>query len=74
MPNATHGQQKFFGRIGVIVIVLAALVVATTATDALVLLGGLAVAYGVPMWPALIAVCRCPGRPAPVSSSGRSSG
>lgn len=60
MPNATHGQQKFFGRLGVIVIVLAALVVATTATDALVLLGGLAVAYGFQMWPALIAVCWWP--------------
>ncbi|MEA3409916.1 MAG: sodium:solute symporter family protein [Pseudomonadota bacterium] len=60
MPNATHGQQKFWGRIGVVVIVLAALVVATTATDALVLLGGLAVAYGFQMWPALIAVCWWP--------------
>ncbi|MEN8131110.1 MAG: sodium:solute symporter family protein [Pseudomonadota bacterium] len=60
MPNATHTQQKLFGRIGVIIIVLAALVVATTATDALVLLGGLAVAYGFQMWPALIAVCWWP--------------
>jgi len=34
--------------------------VATTATDALVLMGGLAVAYGVQMWPALIAVCWWP--------------
>jgi len=39
---------------------MAALVVATTATDALVLLGGLAVAYGFQMWPALIAVCWWP--------------
>ena len=60
MPNATHGQQKFFGRVGVVVIVLSALLVATTATDALVLLGGLAVAYGFQMWPALIAVCWWP--------------
>ncbi len=60
MPNATHGQQKFFGRIGVVIIVLSALVVATTATDALVLLGGLAVAYGFQMWPALIAICWWP--------------
>jgi len=44
----------------VIVIVLAALVVATTSKDALVLLGGLAVAYGFQMWPALIAVCWWP--------------
>ncbi|OUD15418.1 sodium:solute symporter family protein [Thioflexithrix psekupsensis] len=60
MPNATHAQQKFWGRIGVVVIVLAALVVATTATDALVLLGGLAVAYGFQMFPALIAICFWP--------------
>ncbi|MDM8565479.1 sodium:solute symporter [Candidatus Halobeggiatoa sp. HSG11] len=60
MPNATHSQQKFFGRVGVVIIVLSALLVATTATDALVLLGGLAVAYGFQMWPALIAVCWWP--------------
>ncbi len=60
IPNAGHGLQKLFGRIGVGVIVLLALVVATTSTDALVLLGGLAVAYGFQMWPALIAVCYCP--------------
>ncbi len=60
IPNASHIQQKLWGRIGVLVIVLAALVVATTATDALVLLGGLAVAYGFQMWPALIAICWWP--------------
>ena len=60
MPDATHGQQKFWGRVGVIVIVVAALLVATYTTDALVLLGGLAVAYGFQMWPALIAVCWWP--------------
>ncbi|WP_455206676.1 sodium:solute symporter family protein [Kaarinaea lacus] len=60
MPNATHSQQKLAGRIGVVLIVVAALVVATHATDALVLLGGLAVAYGFQMWPALIAVCWWP--------------
>jgi len=60
MPNASHRQQKLFGRIGVVIIVALALVVATTATDALVLLGGLAVAFGFQMWPALIAVCWWP--------------
>jgi hypothetical protein len=60
MPNATDGQQKFWGRVMVLCVVGAALVVATTATDALVLLGGLAVAYGFQMWPALIAVCWWP--------------
>ncbi|MEM7025072.1 MAG: sodium:solute symporter family protein, partial [Pseudomonadota bacterium] len=60
MPNVGHGLQKLFGRIGVGIIVLLALLVATTSTDALVLLGGLAVAYGFQMWPALIAVCYWP--------------
>ncbi len=60
MPNIGHAQQKLFGRIGVAVIVLAALVVATTSSDALVLLGGLAVAFGFQMWPPLLAVCYFP--------------
>ena len=60
MPNVSHAQQKLFGRLGVLVIVLAALTVATTTTDALVLLGGLAVAYGFQMWPSLMAVCWFP--------------
>nr|VFK62917.1 MAG: Na+/proline symporter [Candidatus Kentron sp. UNK]VFK70661.1 MAG: Na+/proline symporter [Candidatus Kentron sp. UNK] len=60
MPAANHSQQKLFGRIGVIIIVVLALIIAQTATDALVLLGGLAVAFGFQMWPALIAVCWWP--------------
>ncbi len=60
LPNATDSQQKLFGRLGVAVIVFFALLVAATATDALVLLGGLAVAYGFQMWPALIAICYWP--------------
>ena len=59
-PGAGHATQKLFGRLGVVVIVLAALFVATHATDALVLLGGLAVAFGFQMWPALIGVCWWP--------------
>ena len=59
-PGATHQTQKLFGRIGVGIIVFAALMVATTSKDALVLLGGLAVAYGFQMWPALIAICYWP--------------
>ncbi len=59
-PNAGHKEQKMFGRIGVGIIVLAALMVATHATDALVLLGGLAVAYGFQMWPSLMSVCWFP--------------
>ena len=60
MPNASHTVQKILGRAGVGVIVLAALLVATTSKDALVLLGGLAVAYGFQMWPSLIAICWWP--------------
>lgn len=60
MPDASHATQKLCGRIGVGIIVLAALVVASTSKDALVLLGGLAVAFGFQMWPALIAVCYVP--------------
>ena len=55
-PTASHQTQKLFGRIGVGFIVLAALVVATFSRDALVLLGGLAVAFGFQMWPSLAAV------------------
>ena len=59
-PNASHATQKLFGRIGVVVICGLALVVASTSKDALVLLGGLAVAYGFQMWPALIGICWWP--------------
>ena len=59
-PTASHGTQKLFGRMGVLVIVLAALVVASTSADALVLLGGLAVAFGFQMWPSLAAICWFP--------------
>ena len=55
-PTADHGTQKLFGRVGVAFIVLAALLVATYSRDALVLLGGLAVAFGFQMWPSLAAV------------------
>ena len=59
-PTASHDEQKFWGRIGVCFIVIAALLVATFSRDALVLLGGLAVAFGFQMWPALTAVCWAP--------------
>lgn len=60
MPQANDRQQKFWGRTMTLLVVLAALGVATTDEQALVLLGGLAVAYGFQMWPALIAVCWWP--------------
>ena len=59
-PTATHTTQKLFGRLGVAFIVIAALVVATVSADALVLLGGLAVAFGFQMWPSLAAVVYIP--------------
>lgn len=60
LPHAGHETQKLIGRIGIAVIVLLALLVATTQNDALVLLGSLAVAYGFQIWPALIAICFWP--------------
>ena len=55
-PTASHEQQKLWGRIGVAFIVVSALLVATFSRDALVLLGGLAVAFGFQMWPSLASV------------------
>lgn len=52
-----HTTQKLIGRISVLVVVGLALLIAIYTTSALVILGGLAVAYGFQMWPALIAVC-----------------
>jgi len=59
-PTASHTTQKLFGRLGVAFIILAALTVATISTDAIVLLGGFAVAFGFQMWPSLAAVCWFP--------------
>lgn len=53
-PNASEDRQKFVGRIFVVVVALSALIVAAKSTDALVMLGGLAVAYGFQMYPALM--------------------
>ncbi len=59
-PTASHATQKLFGRLGVAFIVVSALLVATFSADALVLLGGLAVAFGFQMWPSLASVCWFP--------------
>ncbi len=59
-PGATHTTQKLFGRLGVTLIVILALIVAIYSRDALVLLGGLAVAFGFQMFVPLIAICYCP--------------
>ncbi len=60
IPDASDATQKFWGRLFVGLIVMAALLVATISTDKIVLLGGLAVAFGFQMWPALIAICFVP--------------
>jgi Na+/proline symporter len=60
MPNASEPTQKFVGRVATTLVVLLALIVATTATDTLIVLGGLAISYGFQMVPALLAVCYWP--------------
>jgi hypothetical protein len=60
MPAADDRTQIFAGRMIVVAVVFLALIIASVASDALVLLAGLAVAYGLQMWPALIAVCYWP--------------
>lgn len=56
-PQAGHSIQKFVARVCVLLILLAALFVALINKDTLVLLGGMAVAFGLQMWPALLGVC-----------------
>lgn len=60
MPNADDNLQKFVGRLSTMGIVMLALLVATTAMDALAFIGVLAISYGLQMWPALIAICYWP--------------
>ena len=57
--EVTEDTQKFIGRLFVVVVAVAALVVAIVSTDALVMLGGLAVAYGFQMYPALFGTLYC---------------
>jgi hypothetical protein len=59
-PRATAAQQKFCGRLATLALCLAALLVATLSTDALVMLGGLAVSYGAMMWVPLAATLYVP--------------
>lgn len=58
--NASDKKQKFFGRLFVIIVAAAALIVAAKSTQAIVMLGGLAVAYGFQMYPALLGLCYFP--------------
>ena len=56
-PDATDKAQKFTGRMFVVLVTVAALVVAANSSQAIVMLGGLAVAYGFQMYPSLIGIC-----------------
>ncbi len=56
-PTASDRSQKVIGRIFVFIVAGAALIVAANSTQAIVMLGGLAVAYGFQMYPALIGIC-----------------
>ena len=56
-PGASDQTQKTTGRLFVVVVAGAALVVAANSSQAIVMLGGLAVAYGFQMYPALIGIC-----------------
>jgi len=58
--DASNAIQKLVGRICVIVITATSFLFATSSTDALVLVGGLAVAYSLQLWPALIGICWWP--------------
>ena len=58
-PDASESSQKMVGRIFVVIVAFSALVVAIVSTDALVMIGGLAVAYGFQMYPALIGNLYC---------------
>ena len=56
-PDASDNRQKNIGRIFVVLVAGAALIVAANSSQAIVMLGGLAVAYGFQMYPALIGIC-----------------
>jgi Na+/proline symporter len=56
-PNASDKTQKLSGRVFVVIVTGAALIVAANSSQAIVMLGGLAVAYGFQMYPALIGIC-----------------
>ena len=56
-PTASDHLQKLSGRIFVFIVAGMALIVAANSTQAIVMLGGLAVAYGFQMYPALIGIC-----------------
>jgi SSS family solute:Na+ symporter len=58
--GADDRAQKFFGRVGVGLIFLVALLMATYLPTAQVELGALALAFGFQLWPSLAAICWLP--------------
>jgi len=58
--NLSDNRQIFWARVSTIVITLFSLWIAIHATDVIVYLGGLAVAFGLQMAPALIGICWFP--------------
>lgn len=58
--NLSDNRQVFWARVSTIVITLLSLWIAIHATDTIVYLGGLAVAFGLQMAPALIGICWFP--------------
>jgi Na+/proline symporter len=60
MPDADDHTLKFVGRMSVVGVVILALLVAGASGEALALLGGLAVSYGLQMVPALVGACYWP--------------
>lgn len=56
-PKASDKEQKSIGRFFVVFVTGSALVVAANSSQAIVMLGGLAVAYGFQMYPSLIGIC-----------------
>ena len=59
-PRADDARQMLIGRLAIAALLLLALLLATGMPGLIPTLGHLAMAYGVQMWPALIAVCYWP--------------
>ena len=55
--KASDNEQKTIGRFFVVFVTASALLVAANSSQAIVMLGGLAVAYGFQMYPSLIGLC-----------------
>lgn len=69
-PDAGHGKQMLVGRICTGLVFLAAMLLGTYGTEAMVLLGGLAIACGFQLWPTLLAVTWFPWITRPAATLG----